>query len=356
MRCLRTPTLFLATAALLATGCLSAVEAPLEPPPEGLTVSLQDSAVAGEMTWVSVERPALDTGTISYQSSDPAVLVVDSEGRVFPLKAGSVTITARSPALAGTLTSAVRTRPDSFKVTYRFRWTPSSEERALFDRAAMRWQRVLRQASATITSFPGGGCLPGTVAETIRQQGVTMWVDRFDEGSVAPGVTGTAGPCVVDDLGRTRVGVMALRRSFSATAASLTSAEQLAWENQFVHQLGQAFGLSGLTTFGVPRPELDQSTAGAPRWTGVQAMSAYRAAGGTGGGVPITADFNFWRTGDPGIAGDIMLPAVTATSRITGVSVGALADRGYGVDHRRAEPPPILLAPALTLRTIRHQP
>ena len=313
--------------------------------------------MAGEMTWVSVERPALDTGAIRYESSDPTVMAVDADGRVFPFKSGSATITARSPGRTGTLIAAVRTRPDSFRVTFRFRWTPSTEERALFDRAAMRWQRVLRQAAATTTAFPAGGCLPGTAAETIQQQGVTIWVDRFDEASVAPGVTGTAGPCVVDDQGRTQVGVMALRRTFSAAVPNFTAAERVTWENQFVHQLGQAFGLTGLTTFGVPRPELDQSEAGLPRWTGAAALGAYRAAGGSGVGVPITADLNFLRTGDPGTAGDIMLPSVTAASRITRVSAGALADRGYSVDVVRAEPPPILLAPpALVQRTIRQQP
>lgn len=350
----RTSVLFLA--AIATTGCLSTVDAPLDPPPEGLKVVLRDTAVTGEMTWVSVERPVLDTGALAYESSDPSVLTVDPDGRVFPFRTGSATITARTPALAGTLAIQVRARPDSFRVSFRFRWTPSSDERALFDRAAMRWQRVLRQAAAATTAFPAGGCLPGTVAETIRQQGVTMWVDRFDEGSVAPGVTGTAGPCVVDAQGRTQVGVMALRRSFSTAVANFTAAEKLAWENQFVHQLGQAFGLTGLTSFGVPRPELDQSVAGAPRWTGTAALSAYRAAGGTGVGVPITADLNFWRAGDPGTAGDIMLPTVTAGSRITGVSAGAMADRGYLVDFLRAEPPPILAVPAFALRTATIRP
>ena len=342
--------------AVVLAGCVDVIEAPLAPPPEGLTVSLRDTAFAGEMTWIAVERPVLDTGAIRYESSDPSIIAVDADGRVFPFKSGTATITVRSPNLTGTITPQIRSRPDSFKVAFRFRWSPSADERAAFDRAAMRWQRVLRQAAPTTTAFPAGGCLAGTVAEEIRHQGVIIWLDRFDDGSVAPGVTGTAGPCVVDELGRTRVGVMTLRRSFSTAVTTMTALEKAAWENQFVHQLGQTLGLTGLTAFGVPRPELDQSVAGQPRWTGAQALGAYRAAGGTGAGVPITADLNFWTSGDPGTAGDVMLPSVTAASRITRVSVGALADRGYSVDLSRAEPMPILLAPAFALRTVRYQP
>ncbi len=353
---LRASVLSAATASVLAlAACGDVIQEPLSPPPEGLTVSLRDTAFAGEMTWLAVERPVLDTGTISYESSDPTVIAVDPDGRVFPFKSGTATITVRSPNLSGTITPQIRSRPDSFKVAFRFRWSPNPEERAVLDRAAMRWQRVLRQAAPTTTAFPAGGCLPGTAAEAIRHQGVTIWLDRFDDGSVAPGVTGTAGPCVVDELGRTRVGVMAFRRSFSTSVTTMTALEKAAWENQFVHQLGQSFGLTGLTVFGVPRPELDQSVAGQPRWTGAAALAAYRAAGGTGAGVPITADLNFWQS-DAGTAGDVMLASVTAASRISRVSAGALADRGYSVDLSRAEPVPILLAPALALRTVRYQP
>jgi hypothetical protein len=352
----RTPVLSAAAASALVLGaCVDVVQEPLSPPPAGLTVTLRDSAFAGELTWIAVERPVLDTGAIRYESSDPSVVAVDPDGRVFPFRSGSVTITVRSPALVGTVTTEIRARPDKFNVAFRFRWTPSPDERALFDRAAMRWQRVLRQAAPTTTSFPAGGCGPGTAAEEIIHQGVVIWVDRFDDGSVAPGVTGTAGPCVVDELGRTRVGAMALRRSFSTAVTTMTALERSAWESQFVHQLGQSFGLTGLTAFGVPRPELDQSVAGQPRWTGPAALAAYQAAGGTGAGVPITADFNFWKS-DAGTAGDVMLPAVNAASRITRVSAGALADRGYSVDLSRAEPVPILLAPGLALRTVRYQP
>ncbi len=353
----RTLALSVATASgLMLAGCVDVIDAPLSPPPEGLTVTLRDTAFAGEMTWISVERPVLDTGAIRYESSDPTVITVDADGRVFPFKSGTATITVRSPNLSGPITPEIRSRPDSFRVAFRFRWSPNPEERAVFARAAMRWQRVLRQAAPTTTAFPAGGCLPGTAAEEIRHQGVTIWLDRFDDGSVAPGVTGTAGPCVVDELGRTRVGVMALRRSFSDAVTTMAAVEKAAWENQFVHQLGQTFGLTGLTVFGVPRPELDQSVAGQPRWTGAQALGAYRAAGGIGAGVPITADLDFWRSGDRGTDGDVMLPSVNAASRITQVSVGALGDRGYAVDLSRAEPVPILLAPALTLRTVRYQP
>ena len=335
----------------LAQGCGDVVIEPLAPPPAGLVARLRDSAVAGEMTWVDVSRPPSDTGALTFRSSDPAVLVVEADGRAFPLKAGRATVSVASPGLTASIDAAVRTRADGWQVTFRFTWAPSDAEQELFLQAAMRWQRALRQSAATTTDVPAGACRPGAAAERITQQGITVWVDRFADGTVAPGVTGTADQCIVDEQGRTRVGAMAVRRSFSDQAAGLTALERITWENQFVHQLGQTLGLAGLTVFGVPRPELDLSNPAAPRWTWSGAVNAYRLAGGFEAGVPITADLNFWQD-DLGTGGDVMLPAITAERRVTSVTLGALADRGYLTESIRAEPPPLPAAgPSFVLRT-----
>ena len=331
-------------------GCRDTAIGPLSPPPEGLAVSLRDSARVGEMTWVDIERPMGDTGTITIESSDPAVLTIDPDRRVFPKQRGTATITARSAALVGIRIVSVEPTPDSFKVTFRFKWTPTAAETALFDRAAMRWQRVLRQTTPTTTSVPAGACLVGTAGETLVQQGVLVLVDRFDDGTVAPGVTGTAGPCVVDPEGRTRVGVFSLRQSFSEAAGSLTPSQRVVWENQFVHQLGQTLGLAGQSAANTTRPELDLSVPSDPQWTGPLAVAAYHQAGGFGPSVPVSADLNFWRP-DLGTGGDIMLPTITTERRISAVSLGALADRGYRVAAGRAEPPPPVGAPSFVLQT-----
>lgn len=336
--------------ALLASACGgSTATAPLSPPPDSLALVFRDTVTAGEMTWVDVVQPATDTGAITIETSDASTLAVDPDGRVFPFKSGTVTITARSANLVGVKTIQIATRPDSFRIAFRFRWSPTAAERSLFDRAALRWQRVLRQAAPTTTGFPAGACLAGTAAESMHQQGVVVFVDRFDDAQVASSVTGTAGQCVFDELGMTRVGVMTLRQSFSAGIADLSAPERAAWENQFTRQLGQTLGLVGLTAFGVERPELDLSAPSTPRWNGPLALAAYRSAGGAAAGIPITADLNFWRASDPALAGDVMLPAISGTSRISPITLGALGDRGYTTVPTRAEPAPATAAPMAAL-------
>jgi hypothetical protein len=162
---------------------------------------------------------------------------------------------------------------------------------------------------------------------------------------VAPTVTGTAGQCIVDELGRTRVGVMTLRRSFSDVAPGLSPSERAAWESQFVHQIGQTLGLVGLTVFGVPRPELDLSTPNAPKWTGPIAVAAYHAAGGQAGAIPITADLTSWQGSDPALADDVMASSLGLPRRISPTTIGALTDRGYQTAADRAEPAPITAGP-----------
>ncbi|MFN0182136.1 MAG: Ig domain-containing protein [Gemmatimonadales bacterium] len=323
---------------LFAMGCDRPPTGPLDPP-EGLAVALRDSARIGEMTWVDLVRPFDDTGAVTLESSDPATLAIDVAGRAFPLRAGTVTITARSAALSGTAQVRIAEPSDSFGISFKFRWTPTEPERQVFARAAMRWRRMLRQSAGWTVDLPAGACHAGTQAERIQYQGVVILVDRFDDQSVGPNVTGTAGPCVVDAAGRTLVGAMALRRSFSDLAAALSGAPARTWENQFVRQIGQALGLAGHAMTGVPRPELDRSEPSNPRWLGPAAVAAYRAMGGAETGVPITADLTSWRA-DLGTEGDAMLAAITAQRRISAVSVGALADRGYLADPTRAEPPP----------------
>ncbi|MBM4186657.1 MAG: hypothetical protein FJ206_05020 [Gemmatimonadetes bacterium] len=327
-----------AAAALFATACASTETGPLEPP-EGLVVTLRDSARLGELTWFEVRRPIGDTGSMTVESSDPAILAVEPGGRVFPLRTGEVDLTARAGALSGSTRIRIAAPPDSFGIALRFRWSPTDAERAIFSRAAMRWRRMLRHQAPWSVDLPAGACVPGTSSERIQHQGVVIVVDRFDDGSVAPGVTGTAGPCVVDETGRTLVGAMALRRSFSDLAATLTASERQTWENQFARQIGQALGLAGHVMTGIPRPELDRTVPGSPRWRGPAALAAYRAMGGFESGVPITADLTSWRA-DLGTEGDAMLAVITSERRISAISVGALADRGYLAEPGRAEPPP----------------
>lgn len=321
---------------LAACGGGTGPEAPLVPPT--LTVTARDAAVTGEMTWLTVARAASDTGAITYTSSDTTVATVDASGRVLPRRPGSATLTATIGATSGTLTVSPVTRPDSFRIVFRWRWTPSAAERAVFEQAAARWHRVLRQSAPWTVSLPGGACLPGTTAQSITQQGAVILVDRFADSTVAPGVTGTAGPCLVDSLGRTQVGVITIRQSVSDSVGTMSAAARFGVENLLAHQVGQALGLAGLTVFGVPRPELDTTRSGDPRWTGALARAAYVAAGGTLDGVPLSTDLAFWRANDAGTSGDIMLPDVTSALRIGAVSVAGLGDRGYGIDATRLEP------------------
>ena len=57
------------------------------------------------------------------------------------------------------------------------------------------------------------------------------------------------------------------------------------------------------------------------------------------------------RLRDSAVAG-VMFPAITAERRVTSVTLGALADRGYLTESIRAEPPPLPAAgPSFVLRT-----
>lgn len=311
--------------------------APLEPN-RTLVTAPAEPLVAGEANQFSVTRTGADTGPVTFRSSDSTIARIDADGRVWPLRTGRVILSAQIGTVSGADTLDITARADSFRVRFVYQWDATATERKVFEQAAMRWHRALRASTAWSTTLPDGACLAGLVGGAVSQQGAVVYVDRFDDGSVAPDVQGTAGPCLTDAQGRTRIGVVTVRRSRLDALATADTAGLAAAETFAAHQLGQTLGLAGLTTFGVARPELDTTRTGDARWTGSAAVAAYTARGGSLGAVPLTNDLGHWRA-DAGTAGDLLLPTVTASLRITALSLGALADRGYMVDQTKSEAP-----------------
>jgi hypothetical protein len=225
---------------------------------------------------------------------------------------------------------------DQFDITFRFGDGVSPDQVADFQAAADRLEDVVATGLADTTiSIPAGECVKGTNAYSGPVD------DLLIDAEVAPidgsgGVLASAGPCRVrPGGGLTSYGVI---KFDSSDIAGLESSGQLADVvlHEMTHVLG--FGIFWDSTL------LAGDGTGDPRYVGPVAKGAWQALpGSTGTVVPVEAG------GGPGTAYAHWRESVLDNELMTGfidpgsnpfseLSIGALADLGYGVDLGAADP------------------
>ena len=256
-------------------------------------------------------------------------------------------VTDGSTTVTSTLSIAVAApSADPFGVTIRFSGTPTPSQQAIFTAAANRWSQVIKTGLADIAvTVNAGECTNGAPAFTGTIDDVVI------DAIVAPidgvgAILGQAGPCLIrNEGGLTAYGVMMFD---SADVASLESTGQL--QAVILHEMGHVLGFG--TLWG---SLLVGGGTGYPSFVGPVARGAWNAIGGDGNAVPVeggggpgTAD-GHW---SEAILGDELMTGYIsgAVNPLSAVTIGSLADLGYGVNLGAADlfGVPALNAPAPT--------
>lgn len=218
---------------------------------------------------------------------------------------------------------------DQYGITLRYDESVTTEQRALFAAAADRWSWAVRTGLAD-TSLVAAADACGTGEPAIN----TIVDDLLIDVTVEPidgagGVLGEAGPCFVRASGGLPIsGVM---RFDVADVAGLTAAGQ--FDDVILHEMGHVLGIGVLWDGLVWSP-----AGGLPSYLGLVARGAYDAVSGVPRpAIPVEA------LGGEGTAGAHWRESVFGSELMTGwlnpgtnplsaVSIGSLADLGYGVD------------------------
>jgi hypothetical protein len=254
---------------------------------------------------VTVETP----GTVSSR-----LRVTDGTATV---TSAPVTLTVGAPA------------DEDFEITFRFHPSVTESQQDVFEMAAARWAQVVRTGLPDVTfSAPADECGTGAPAFSGTVDDVLVDVSVVPIDGVG-GVLGVAGPCLVRTVGE--LPAFAAMQFDSADVAAMVADGR--FTTVVLHEMGHVLGIGTLwdlhaTGLGTSNPLFHGLTARGA-WSGV--------TGGAASPVPIEA------TGGPGTADAHWRESVLGDELMTGwislglnplseVTIGALADLGYGVD------------------------
>lgn len=257
------------------------------------------------------------------------------------------------PPAKFTLTGTAR----PFTIDIRFLNTPPADLRDGYVAGAMRWMEVIV------------GDLPDFIAQlpstwncvNVAMPPITETIDdvvifaRIGPDDGVGGVLARAGPCALGERGGSRLTAIGYMQFDQADASNL-SPEQ--FRHVVIHEMGHVLGLleSRWTFHNLMVPGVD------PYYVGTQGLAAWPSLGISYAGNPVPIE----NTGGQGTAGSHWRESVLVTEVMTGwiepagvsmplsaVTVGAVADLGYTVDHGAADAfiPSLLQRGALGTKT-----
>lgn len=355
--------LALSFAALPAFACVDGGVAPDQdpesftgPPIELTTSRLPPALVGGSYdVGVETEEPLGPEAVWSIESGDlPAGLELTVTGRIrgTPVAAGtwSFTVAVRTEDRRGSLDLTLDVLPHDRErydllVFGADSLSPSFREKT--ERAVARWAEVvagdLTAAFVPRDFFGGEDCggrgafLNGT---TIDDLAVLIRVDSIDG---AGRVAARAGPCALRDDLLPLVGIITLDEPDMKLLKDSDRAVDL-----MIHEMAHVLGFGAIWS----RMELIEGADGDdPRFTGPEAVGAYRALGGEGD-VPVEAEggegtvHSHWRES---VFGDEVMTGFAAPEGVpqplSAVTIGSMADLGYVVDMAAADPYTLPSAP-----------
>lgn len=230
----------------------------------------------------------------------------------------------------GTLVRVFEPSADPFDITIRPNGSMTSSQLAAFTAAAQRWARVIR------TGLPDG-----TVAVEADEcdDGAPAYTGPVDdlviEAIITPidgpdGILGAAGPCLVRSSGGLPAyGIM----QFDSADVAMLEADG-SFTTVVLHEMAHVLGFGSVAGW---RAILDGAGTANPTFDGAVARAAWSMIGGGSASVPVEG------LGGPGTAGGHWRESVLDNELMTGwlnegpnplstVTVGAMADLGYGVD------------------------
>lgn len=301
--------------------------------------------------------------TAAYESSDPAVVTVASDGTFRTVGVGTATL--RATLNGKVATSAVTVQGDvpvTYPITFQFFGPVSDATKDAVRWAADRWQRVIVQPSTAWRptrqdSLQANVCLRDQAQPYQGDwRGLVIYVvaDSLNDATQYGGTVAMAGPCIFRrpsntsyDLGLPAVGVihydttMQKRQlqNFGADAPRMV-------RDVFMHEMGHVIGVG--VTWNVWAPDggrrLTDTSSTDPRYLGPGGLAGSAALGfQTGATVPLEDKGGsgtkgaHWRLSEYGR--EILTGYVqTGGMPLSLLTVRSLVDLGYTVNEAAADP------------------
>ena len=226
-----------------------------------------------------------------------------------------------------------------FNITLKYMTTVTPEQRAVFEEAARRWEKIIVADVPSVTgtlpsAFAGAPPASTTVVDDVIIEVALQLID----GPGVPGrnVLGSAGPRFVRFVDGLPVsGVM-----FFDTYDLGLMAERGIFDEVIVHEMGHVLGIGTLWNLGAPFPvrQLRTGTAAAANYAfiGKYANQHWSAEGGVGL-VPVAnvgaagSIGSHWR--ESVMTNELMTPSigVTSTTPLSRITAASMRDLGYGI-------------------------
>lgn len=276
---------------------------------------------APEITVEPCTSSSMRSATLTAVGSRSARLTV-SDGSLTAVRYVSLDVSAPST--------------DPYGIVIRPNGAMTPDQIAAFNTAAGRWAQVIRTGLPETSAFtvPAGDCADGSPAFSGPVDDLT--IDAIIRPIDGPdGILGSAGACIVRSAsGLPAYGVMVFD---SADVAQLQA--EGSFTDVVLHEMGHVIGFGGSTPWDT---RLTGAGTSDPVFTGPVARSEWNTLGGTMASVPVeniggdgTAD-SHWR--ESLFGNELMTGYLNAGANpLSRVTIGALADLGYGVDLAAAD-------------------
>jgi hypothetical protein len=234
-----------------------------------------------------------------------------------------------------------------FAITLCLTSAMTASQRAAFENAAARWGSIITGDVADLAATPIGAGICGS-----DQYATNMVLDdliifaSIVSIDGAGGILGSAGPCLIRS-GARGLPVVGTMRFDIADVTNLEASSRLG--TVILHEMGHVLGIGTMwENFALLKnPSIAGSTAADTYFSGVNAIAAFNAAGGstyTGGQrVPVENLYNVgtinghWR--ESVLTNELMTGFLNVGANpLSAISIQSLADLGYQVTTAGADP------------------
>ncbi len=291
-------------------------------PVQGVTVTFAVASGGGSVTGTTPRSDASGVATVG-------------EWKLGDL--GDNTMIATVSGVAPVTFSAIATQ---YNIQLRFRTEPTPRQRLAFERAMMRWSRVISGDLANVSVVvPASqtGCYPA-MNETVDDLIIFVELGPIDG---VGGILGQAGPCLIRNT--SRLSVVGRMTFDAADLGNMENSNVL--DDVILHEMGHVLGIGTLWDDAAFPGLLVGAGTADPYFTGANALSAFSAAGGASYvGFPIPVE----NTGGAGTRDGHWRETVLRTELMTGfvsaagnpmsaITIASLRDIGYTVNMGAAD-------------------
>ena len=288
-------------------------------PAQGVTVTFTVARGGGTVTGATVVTDAQGIATVgSWRLGD----------------LGDNTLVATVSGIAPVAFDAVAT---GFNVELRYRSTVTERQRLAFERAVLKWARVITGELPDMSVVVAASSCYPAMNETVDDLVIYVDISPIDGTGQ---VLGSAGPCLIRNPGA--LSIVGQMKFDNADITNMETNNTL--DDVILHEMGHVLGFGTLWKDFFPGLVAGLGTSD-PYFTGANARAAFAAAGGSvynGNPVPLentggegTRD-GHWR--ETVLGNELMTGFIsTAGNPLSAITVGALLDMGYAVNLAAAD-------------------